>query len=188
MFEHYPKEIKIKDGTELTIRPVGREDEEALAEFFFQIPEEERWFTRQKLTDPSVLHEWIETLDYGKILPIIAVHPDTGHIVANLTLLFSTSGAMRHVAHLRILVHPYYRNQKLAGLMILDAAKLATDLGIEKLVVEFVVGVEEASMAYAKRLDFHEAGRLREYVKDPQGGYRDLVIMVKNLQRDWGDF
>lgn len=188
MLAHYPKEIKIKDGTELTIRPVGREDEEALLEFYFQIPEEERWYRRQKLTDPEVLHKWIETLDYSKILPMIAIHPETGRIVANLTLLFSRSGAMRHVAHLRIIVHPYYRNQKLSGLMIHDAAKLATGLGIEKLVAEFVVGDEDQALAHARKLDFHEAGILRQYVKDPEGNQRDVIIMTRNLLQDWGDF
>jgi RimJ/RimL family protein N-acetyltransferase len=188
MLAHYPKEIKIKDGTELTIRPVARDDEEALVEFFFQIPEEERWYRRQKLTDPAVLHKWIETPDYSRIVPIVAVHPETGNIVANVTLLLSRSGSMRHVAHLRIIVHPYYRNQRLSGLMIHDAAKLATGLGIEKLVAEFVVGVEDPVMAYARKLDFHEAGILRQYVKDPEGNRRDVIIMVRNLLQDWGDF
>ena len=91
MFEDYPKEIMIKDGTTLTLRPVVAQDEEALNKFFFEIPEEERWYRRQKLTDPEVLHKWIETLDYKRIIPLVAVNQDTGYIVANLTLLFSSS-------------------------------------------------------------------------------------------------
>ena len=188
MFEDYPKEIMIMDGTVLTLRPVVREDEEDLNKFFFEIPEEERWYRRQKLTDPEVLHKWIETLDYKRIIPLIAVNQDTGYIVANLTLLFSTSVSLRHVAHLRLMVHPWYRHQRLGGLMILDGAELAMSLGIEKLIAEFVVGVEETAIAAAQKLDFHQAAVLKDYVKDPEGKYRDLLIMVKNLHAEWGDF
>jgi len=188
MFEDYPKEIMIMDGTVLTLRPVAREDEEGLSKFFFEIPEEERWFRRQKLTDPEVLHKWIETLDYERIIPIIAVNRDTGYIVANLTLSFSTSVSLRHVAHLRLIVHPWYRHQRLGGLMILEGAELATSLGIEKLIAEFVVGVEDTAIVAAQKLDFYQAAVLTDYVKDPGGKYRDLLIMVKNLHAEWGDF
>ena len=188
MFEDYPKEIMTMDGAVLTLRPVIREDEEDLNKFFFEIPEEERWYRRQKLTDPEVLHKWIETLDYERIIPLIAVNRDTGYIVANLTLLFSTSVSLKHVAHLRLIVHPWYRHQRLGGLMILEGAELATSLGIEKLIAEFVVGVEDTAIVAAQKLDFYRAAVLRDYVKDPGGKYRDLLIMVKNLHAEWGDF
>ncbi len=188
MVDDYPKEIVIKDGTVLTLRPVVREDEEALNKFFFQIPEEERWFRRQKLTNPEILHQWIEALDYKRIMPIIAVNPETGYIVANLTLLFPTSPSVSHVAHLRIMIHPWYRHQRLGGLMILDGGRLAAGLGVEKLIAEFIVGVEEAAIAAALKLDFYQAAVLKDYVRDPEGRYRDLLIMVKDLHKEWGDF
>ena len=72
--------------------------------------------------------------------------------------------------------------------MILDSVKLAMDLGIEKLIAEFVDGVEEGAITAAKKLDFHQEAVLKDYVKDRQGRDRDLIIMVKNLYRDWSDF
>ncbi|MGO9118247.1 MAG: N-acetyltransferase family protein [Desulfomonilaceae bacterium] len=188
MLEDYPKEIMIKDGTTLALRPVVAQDEEALNKFFFEIPEEERWYRRQKLTDPEVLHKWIETLDYKRIIPLVAVNQDTGYIVANLTLLFSSSVSLQHVAHLRLMVHPWYRHQKLGGLMILECAELAMSLGIERLMAEFVIGIEESAIVAAQKLDFYQAAVLKDYVKDPEGKYRDLLIMVKNLHAEWGDF
>jgi hypothetical protein len=188
MFEDYPKEIMIMDGTILILRPVVREDEEDLNKFFFEIPEEERWYRLQKLTDPEALHKWIETLDYERVIPLIAVNRDTGYIVANLTLLLSTSVSLRHVSHLRLIVHPWYRDQRLGGLMILEGAELASSMGIEKLIAEFVVGVEDTAIVAAQKLDFHQAAVLKDYVKEPGGKYRDLLIMVKNLHSEWGDF
>ena len=42
-----------------------------------------------------------------------------------------------------------------------------------------VAGVEEAAVNAAHKLDFFEEAVLRDYVKDPQGNYHDLMIMVK---------
>jgi hypothetical protein len=72
--------------------------------------------------------------------------------------------------------------------MLLDMVRLAMDMGIEKLVAEFVAGIEEAGIIGAHRLDFFEQAVIKDYIKDPRGGYRDLVIMVKNLHREWSDF
>ncbi len=61
--------------------------------------------------------------------------------------------------------------------------------GIEKLVAEFVEGVEQAAINAARKLDFVEQAVLKEYVKDRQGRYQQsLIIMVKPLYREWSDF
>jgi hypothetical protein len=71
---------------------------------------------------------------------------------------------------------------------MLECAELAMSLGIERLMAEFVIGIEESAIAAAQKLDFYEATVLKDYVKDPEGKYRDLLIMVKNLHAEWGDF
>jgi L-amino acid N-acyltransferase YncA len=86
------------------------------------------------------------------------------------------------------MVHPEYRSLRLGSWLILDSVKLSMDLGVEKVIAEFVAGVEDAAGAAAAKLDFQQEGVLREYVKDRQGKYRDLIIMVRNLHKDWSDF
>lgn len=188
MFESYPKEILIKDGTPIIIRPVVKEDEERLNEFFARIPLEERWFLRDDISDPQVMRDWIEHLDYQRVIPLIAVRQADERIIANLRIHRRPAECLRHIAHLRIMVDPEYRNQRLGTWMLLDAIKLAMDIGIEKLVAEFVAGVEDAAMHAADRLDFIRQAVLKDYVRDSQCGYRDLVIMVKTLHREWCDF
>jgi hypothetical protein len=72
--------------------------------------------------------------------------------------------------------------------MLLDLVKLAMGMGVEKIVAEFVSGIEDAAMRGVEKLDFFKAAVLEKHVKDPEGNYHDLVIMVKNLHRDWSDF
>lgn len=188
MLEDYPKEIMAKDGTPVLIRPLVREDEPRLLEFFMRIPVEERWFLRDNVADPQIMREWIEKLDYRRVLPLVAVKEDDDTIIANVRLHRRESECLAHIAHLRIVVDPVYRNQRIGSWMLLDAVKLAMSIGIEKLVAEFVAGVEDAAMRAAHKLDFFEQAVLTDYVKDLQGGYRDLVIMVKTVHRDWSDF
>ena len=188
MLKDYPKSIVTKDGTTMLLRPVVPADEELLRKLFSEIPETERWFLRENLTDPDKLHSWIQSLDYQTIIPLIAVKEDDGQIVANLRLYRSCSGCACHVGHVRAMVHPAYRAQKIGSWMLLDCAKLAMDMGMEKLVAEFVAGVEDVAVRAARKLDFHQEASLKEYVKDRNGNYRDLIIMVKNLSLEWGDF
>jgi len=188
MLEDYPKKMVTKGGLAVVLRPVVPEDEEALRKMLSQIPEEERWFLRENLTDSDRLRQWIATLNYEHVLPMIAVKEDDGEIIANLRLYRSSSGCTAHVAHVRIMVVPAYRSQKIGSLILTDAAKLATELGVEKLIAEFVSDVENVAMKAADRLDFHREAVLKDYVLDPHGGCRDLIIMVKNLSREWHDF
>lgn len=188
MLKDYPKSIVTKDGISIQLRPVVRTDEKLLLELFSQIPVAEQWFLRENLRDPEKLHQWIENLDYHTIIPLVAVKEDDGQIVANLRLYRSCSGCACHVGHVRAMVHPAYRSQKIGSWMLLDCAKLASDIGIEKLVAEFVAGVEDVAIKAARKLDFHQEACIKEYVKDPNGNYRDLIIMVKNLSAEWGDF
>jgi GNAT superfamily N-acetyltransferase len=188
MLKDYPKTIVTKDGISMQLRLVAITDEELLRKLFSEIPEAEQWFLRENLRDPEKLHHWIENLDNNKIIPLIAVKEDDGQIVANLRLYRSCSGCACHVGHVRAMVHPAYRAQKIGSWMLLDCAKLASDMGIEKLVAEFVGGVEDVAIRAARKLDFHQEACLKEYVKDPNGNYRDLIIMVKNLSPEWGDF
>jgi RimJ/RimL family protein N-acetyltransferase len=188
MLEGYPKEIMSKDGTPILLRPLAIEDEQHLSEFFARIPEDERWFLRDNVADPAVMHVWIKNVDYDRILPLVAVRQEDNTIIANVRLHRRPSECLHHIAHLRIMVDPAYRHQRLGTWMLLDTIRLAMSVGIEKLVAEFIAGVEDAAMNAAQKLDFFEEAVLKDYVKDSQGRYRDLIIMVKTLHRDWSDF
>lgn len=188
MFDAYPKLVVLKDGTPVLLRPMVLEDEAGLNHFFSRIPENEKWFRRENVSDPKVIRTWFQQMDYQRVLPMVAVRESDGLIVANLSLHRRSWGCLSHVGHIRIMVDPVYRGQRLGTWMLLDLVKLAMGMGVEKLVAEFVAGVEDAAMRGVQKLDFFKAAVLEDYVKDPQGGYHDLVIMVKNLHRDWSDF
>jgi L-amino acid N-acyltransferase YncA len=186
--EDYPKSIIIKDGTEVLLRPLRREDETRLLEFFKHIPEHERWFLRHNVSDPGVVHRWVENLDYERVLPLVALRESDQRIIANMSLHRPPFGALRHVGRLRIVVDPEYRSQRLGTWMLLDIVRLAMDAGIEKLVARFVESVEQAAINAAYKMDFFKVATLPEYAKDRNGRYHDVIVMIKTLHREWSDF
>lgn len=188
MLENYPKEIMAKDGTPILIRPIAREDAVELQAFFSRIPQEERWFIREDMADPEGMQDFIERLDSGRTIALIAVNETNAMIVGCVRILFRISECLRHVAHLQVTLDPTFRNQRLGTWMLIDSIKLAMDLGLEKLLAEFVSGIEEPGIVAAQKLGFMEETVLRDYLKDRHGNYRDVVIMVKSLHHDWSDF
>jgi ABC-type thiamine transport system substrate-binding protein len=62
------------------------------------------------------------------------------------------------------------------------------DQGLDDIRADFVVGIEDAAIEAARKLDFFKVAVLPEYVKSPRGTRYDLQIMIKRLHRNWGDF
>ena len=69
----YPKKATLRDGTELTLRPLRKEDQQALHEYFLKIPPEDRMGLKDDVTDPKVIQNWIYDLDYDVVLPMLAL-------------------------------------------------------------------------------------------------------------------
>src|SRR5690242_5031023 len=56
--EKFPATLKLRDGTPVVVRPLGRRDEARLNKFLRLVPEEERLFIKQSLNDPLTIREW----------------------------------------------------------------------------------------------------------------------------------
>ncbi len=188
MLENYQRLLKTKDGVSILMRRIDSSDEQMLKDFLARIPEQERWFLRDDTTDPNATNEWIRNLDYDKVLPLVAVNTEHGSIIAIIQLHRPIAECLRHVAHVRVMVDPAYRRQALGPNLLLNAVKLAMEMGIEKLAAELVAGVQEPAIRACLKMDFFEQARLKDYVKGHDGTYHDLIIMVKTLQADWDEF
>ena len=182
----YPKDIILKDGGEALIRPLDATDEAELTQFYRALPEADRWYMRFDALDPSVMIDWIEGPDKGHVFSIIAIVE--GGITAHARLYMRGHGATKHIGKLRISVLPKFRHQRLGTWMLLDLIRLAMDKGLSDLRADFVVGVEDAAIDAAYKLDFFKRAILEDYVKGPTGQRHDLMIMTKRLHKNWSDF
>ena len=76
MIADYPRELVLKDGSRITLKPMQAEDQERLLRFFRSIPKKDRWFLRDDVADADVVKGWADNLDYSHVLPILAEDGD----------------------------------------------------------------------------------------------------------------
>ncbi len=171
----YPAERLTRDGEKVTVRPMIPDDADALLEFFRGISKEERFYLKDDVPSPRVIGQWISQLDYWRVLPLVVTID--ARVIADATLHHGRAGARRHTGEVRVLVHPDYADQDVAGIVLGDLIRIAFTRGLEKLVFEVVAGIEESARSMAETVGFIPAGSLRDHVKDIDGTPHDLVIL-----------
>jgi ribosomal protein S18 acetylase RimI-like enzyme len=180
-FQKYPKNVKLKDGGNATLRPLRRTDEKEFHQLFLGIPEHERMFIKHRVTDISVIHDWCQNLDYGRNLPLVALMD--GKIVGDATLHQQLGGWKRHIGRVSVLVHPQFRGRGLARKLVGEIVDIARRAGLEKVEAEFI-GEQEAAIKMFAMLGFSQLLRLENYVKDMQAISHDYVLMGLELKTD----
>jgi L-amino acid N-acyltransferase YncA len=174
----YPKTIKLKDGSEVLLRLMDREDQDRLLEFFRGIPEAERVFLREDLTRPEAMEARFRALERGRLIDVIAEVND--RIVGDATLQRRATHWLQHVAEVHVVVDAARRRVGLAHNLLYELFDLAREGGIETLLAE-MMSEQEAAIRLFERLGFKDEAIFRGLVKDLHGKKRDLVIMTRDL-------
>jgi ribosomal protein S18 acetylase RimI-like enzyme len=177
----FPKEIKLKDGAKVKLRPLEKPDEKIFHEFFLAIPEPERMFIKHRVTDVAIIRDWCQNIDLGRNLPLLAV--GSGKIVAAATLHQQLGGWRRHIGRVSVLVHPQFRARGLATALVNEILTIARSMGLERVEAEFI-GEQEAAIKLFAMLGFSNLLRLEDYVKDMQAISHDYILMGLNLKVD----
>ena len=186
--EEYPKEVILRDGSKVTMRPVVKEDEEALYQFFKGLSKEDRLYLRDDVADRTVIKSWMDNIDYEKVLPILAFDGDT--VVADATLHRNPHGWMRHVGEIRMSVAGSHRGRGLARVIAAEIFQQAVGYGLDKLVAEMLTIQKNAQRVFG-RLGFQEEAILKDHGIDAAGKKHDLIIMsndVTTLWENWTEF
>ena len=184
--EAYPKDIMLRDGDKVLVRPLEPGDKIRLLEFFERIPEEERYYLKENVASAKVIQGWTVNMDLSKVIPIVAI--SHGAIVADATLHLDHTPARQHMGEVRIVVDPAYREVGLGGRLIREILDIAAGLGLVKVVFELVAQREMEAVCAAERVGFKEVATLEDRVKDFWGNYQDLIVLeipVADRERWW---
>ena len=174
----YPKNVTLKDGRSIVLRPLARDDFDELQAFFEALTEEDRLFLRHDVRDPELIHKWTEELDFARIIPLVAL--DDGEIVANGSLHLLPHGWMQHVGHVRLVTARSHRHKGLGGLMARELVALATERDLEKLQAH-VVQDNLGAVRMFETIGFATVAVLEGMVKDQSGKRRNLAIMINDV-------
>jgi ribosomal protein S18 acetylase RimI-like enzyme len=154
----------------MEIRPLEPRDEEAMRRFFGRIPEGDRTFFKEDVTDPAVLEAWTKP-GAGRSVAL------EGDDVVGSVALVPLTGWSSHVAELRVVVDPDHRGSGIGRDLSRHAVLEALDLGLKKIVVEVVA--DQPAVAMFRSLSFHPEALLKDHIRDGRGELRDLMILAQ---------
>ena len=134
---------KMKDGAEVTIRPVRPEDEPAMAKFHELLSDETvylRYFHMAKL-DTRVAHERLLRkcfIDYDREMALVAELSGANSRVPPIVAVGRLSRRpLSEEAELAVVVADRYQHQGLGGELIARLVKIARAEGLKRIVAEF---------------------------------------------------
>jgi ribosomal protein S18 acetylase RimI-like enzyme len=157
----------------MEIRPLRPDDREALERFLERVPEGDRTFFQEDVTDPDVFESWLRpgaarslAVEDGVVIGSVAVVP--------------LQGWSSHVGEVRLVVDPDRRRRGIGRALTRHAVLDALGLGLTKIVVE-VVAEQEAAVAMFRSHGFHPEALLRDHVRDRNGALRDLLVLAHSV-------
>jgi ribosomal protein S18 acetylase RimI-like enzyme len=161
----------------MEIRPLEPRDKGAVERFLQRVPEGDRTFFKEDVTDPDVLDAWTRpgaarsiAVDGDAIVGYVAVVPLTGW--------------SSHVGEVRVIVDPDQRGRGIGRRLARHAILEALELGLTKMVVE-VVADQEPAIAMFRSLGFDPEALLKDHVRDQTGELRDLMILAHAAERSY---
>jgi len=168
-----PRQTKLSDGSEITLRLLGRLDRDAFLAFTTSLPDHDLLFLRTDITNPDVIDNWLDNIDLERIVTIIAEREEK--VLGYGSLHMSNAPWSQHVGELRVLIDGSMRGKGLGRALTESVFAQALDRGIEKMVAQMTVD-QKGAIATFEELGFKAEALLLDHVKDRQGKKHDLLV------------
>jgi L-amino acid N-acyltransferase YncA len=184
----YPKEISLRDGSALTVRPLEPGEADGLLDFFLGVPEDERFFLKDDVTSPELIREWTQHLDFDRALPLVALY--NGQIIAEGVLIRRRGKARSHVGEVRITVTPSWRGKGIGTAIIRELCDIANDAELDRVLLEVVEDCEANAREAAEAMGFVHAGTIAGGARDIDGHLHDIVLLAMPLGKyyEWSKY
>ena len=152
---------------------------DALLRFFEALPEGDRTFIKEEVTDPSTVRSWAAGEDGVRRW----LSMDGGD-VCGYVALYRLPGWSDHVGEIRLVVAPGRRGGGLGRELARHAVVQGLGSGLAKLVVE-VVAEQGAALALFTELGFTGEALLVDHIRDRNGELRDLMVLAHHVRDTW---
>ena len=176
--ERYPREITLRDGARLTLRPMVREDVDRLWDFLCRIPPEDKMYFREDVTRKEVVERWAEHLEYDSVLPVLAL--EEGRVVGDATLHRNRNGWKQRVGTVRIQIAPDFRHRGLGTAMLREIRHLGEKAALHYLVAE-VIEEQQAAIRAFEKMGFERVVFFRNFVNDQEGRFHNLFVLLYSM-------
>lgn len=173
-----PRQIRLSDGTDITLRLLDRSQVEAFLNFTQSLSDHDLLFLRTDITDPGVIADWLDNVESGRIDTIVATRE--GRIFGYGSLHLSNAPWSQHVGELRVLISDEMRGKGLGRALTEAIFAQALDAGIEKMVAQMTLD-QKGAIATFEQLGFKPEALLRDHVKDRRGEKHDLLVFSHDV-------
>jgi ribosomal protein S18 acetylase RimI-like enzyme len=160
------------------IRPIKAADLDELIAFFGRIPEGDRTFFKEDVSDRRLVEGWVSHERDRRLLAV-----DGSRVVGYLALLPGV-GWSSHVGELRLVVEPEYRGRHTGSSLAYRGLQDALAMGLSKVVVE-VVADQVPTIALFQGLGFEAEAVLTDHVRDATGRLHDLILLSHKVDDTW---
>lgn len=172
--------MKLRDGSDVTLRPYGDGDVSALGAFLRALQERDLLFFRQDVANEDVLRSWLN----GTTRETVATLAERNGAVVGVAYVQRYNVAWTlHVGNIVVVVDPKLRNAGLGTQLLRQAIENGLVLGLEKLAARILIEDRDSVHVFEK-LGFRHEGTLLDHAKDAGGTLYDLAAMGLNL-REW---
>jgi GNAT superfamily N-acetyltransferase len=181
VLEKFPLHGRLRDGTAVTIRPLGKRDDARLHKFLLAVPEEERLFIKQPIFERKVVSDWCKHRDYDRNLPLLLLHGQK--VIGEATLHQRLGGWKRHIGLITLLTHPQYRGRDVSKLLIAELIDIARHCGLRRLEAE-VNGERKIALQVLSQFGFNKLMDIEDYVLDMKAVTHNYVLLGLDLKTD----
>ena len=169
----YPWKTTIND-LEITFRLMETSDGDGILTFARSLPSHDLLFLRFDITDSKVIDEWVENIEKGRTITVIA--EGGGELLGYASLHREDVTWRRHVGEIRVMLKPDLRGFGLGKIMANEVFAIAKDLGLQKVMVRMTTD-QRGARGMVESLGFQPEALLADFVMARDGRTYDLLIM-----------
>jgi L-amino acid N-acyltransferase YncA len=173
----YPWQTAI-NGVEITFRLMEASDRDDIVAFAQGLPEHDLLYLRIDVTDPKVVDQWVENVEKGRTITILA--ETEGKVIGYATLHRDEVSWTRHVGEIRVMLNPDLRGFGLGKLLANEVFAIAKDLGLQKIMVRMTTD-QRGARGMVESLGFRPEALLADFAMARDGRTHDLLIMTYDV-------
>ena len=147
----WTKNVVLKSGVEVFLRPELSDDTEMLWEMFSTLSKKSLEYLIHPFTRERI-EGWTSNINYSKHLPIRALVQEDGkaRIVGTASLSFHSEESTKHKAELGVTVHDNYQGQGLGTIIIKHLLEIAQEKRLKKIYLRVGTSNRRAIYVYEK--------------------------------------
>lgn len=162
-----------------TIVPLAPEHCDALLRFFQALPEGDRTFIKEDISEPETVRSWTAGEARGRRWVTL-----DGEDVAGYVAVIPLPGWSDHVGEVRLVVAPGRRGSGLGRELARHALVQSVEAGLTKVVVE-VVADQAPAVDLFTTLGFTGEAVLVDQIRDRDGRLHDLMVLAHHVGQTW---